>query len=123
MREIVLAVASRSIEVRKKFPYFTEFLFRATQESAIHPVISGTLLNRRQNRFAFFESLTALGEQRNEFIDGISRRHAMAVLRLAITGFLEEAFVLPDEAPFLIDDLDDSLTMLLKNHPLRGKSR
>lgn len=121
LRDIILAVARRSIEVRKEFPYFTEFLFRATQESAIHPVISTTIMNRRENRLAFFTSLADLGASRGEFIEGITRDFALSHLRLTITGFLEEAFTLPDEATSLIRNLDESLLLLLKNHPLGTK--
>jgi AcrR family transcriptional regulator len=106
LREIILTFATRSIELRVEYPFYTEFLFRATQESAVHPNLSVTLMNRRDNRRKFFYALAHHGMSRNEFREGTTLDQATALIKFVMAGFIDEAYAIPADGPVLLEDLE-----------------
>ena len=105
LREILVNFAQRSIELRFEYPYHTEFLFRATQESAVHPILSTTLMNRRENRRKFFEALAERGMAQGEFREGTTLEQATALIKFVVAGFIDEAYSMPSDGPILIEEL------------------
>ena len=105
LREILVNFARRSIELRFEYPYYTEFLFRATQESAVHPILVTTLLNRRDNRRKFFEALAERGIAQGEFRAGTTLEQATALIKFVVAGFIDEAYSMPSDGPILIEEL------------------
>lgn len=106
LREILLTFAQRSIELRVEYPFYTEFLFRATQESAMHPNLSVTLMNRRDNRRKYFEALAQHGMSRGEFREGTTLEQATALVKFVVAGFIDEAYAVPADGPLLIEELE-----------------
>lgn len=106
LRDVLLTFGKRSIELRVEYPFYTEFLFRATQESAMHPNLSETLMNRRDNRRQFFEALAQHGISRNEFREGTTLEQATALIKFVVAGFIDEAYAVPADGPVLIDELE-----------------
>lgn len=111
LREVLLTFARRSIELRVEYPFYTEFLFRATQESAMHPNLSVTLMNRRDNRSKFFEALAQHGMSRNEFREGTTLEQATALIKFVVAGFIDEAYAVPADGPLLIEQLERVISL------------
>lgn len=106
LRDVLVTFAQRSIEIRAEYPFYTEFLFRATQESAVHPILSATLMNRRENRRQFFEALARHGMSRGEFREGTTLEQATALIKFVVAGFIDEAYAVPGDGPVLIEELE-----------------
>ncbi|MFM7744224.1 MAG: hypothetical protein ACKO8T_01000 [Actinomycetota bacterium] len=106
-----MTFAKRSIELRVEYPYYTEFLFRATQESAMHPNLSVTLMNRRDNRRQFFEALAQHGMAGGEFRDGTTLEQATALIKFVVAGFIDEAYAIPADGPVLIAELERVISL------------
>jgi AcrR family transcriptional regulator len=106
LREILLTFAQRSIELRVEYPFYTEFLFRATQESAMHPNLGVTLMNRRDNRRRYFEAMAQHGISRGEFRAGTTLEQATALVKFVVAGFIDEAYAVPADGPLLIEELE-----------------
>jgi len=112
LREILLAFAERSIELRAEYPFYTEFLSRATQESAMHPNLSDTLINRQANRNSFYEALVHRGFACGDFRDGTTIEQATALIKFVVSGFVEEAFATPSQGPMLIEELGQVMSLV-----------
>lgn len=111
LRDVLVTFAKRSIELRVEYPYYTEFLFRATQESAMHPNLSVTLMNRRDNRRQFFEALAQHGMAGGEFRDGTTLEQATALIKFVVAGFIDEAYAIPADGPVLIAELERVISL------------
>lgn len=121
LREVLVLFARRSIELRVEYPFYTEFLFRATQESAVHPMLSTTLMNRRDNRRRFFEALAEHGMATGEFRTGTTLEQATALIKFIVAGFIDEAYAVPADGPMLIEELKRVISLTFAEHPQNHK--
>jgi len=72
----------------------------------LHPNLSATLMNRRDNRLKFFEKLALHGMSRNEFHEGTTLEQATALIKFVVAGFIDEAYAVPADGPLLIEELE-----------------
>jgi len=96
--ESLIQSAVAGITLRKKFPYRSEFLYRAATEAVFNPSLIDIQADRLRNQEAFFEKLAKRGLESGELAKLGSLTNATRTLQLLVMGFFFESYGAVDES-------------------------
>ena len=103
--ESLLHSAESAITLREKYPYRTEFLYRAAAEAIFNPSLADIQTDRLRNQEAFFEKFAKRGLESGELTKLGSLTNATRTLQLLVMGFFFESHGAVNESIQVRDEM------------------
>lgn len=87
----LLQASEASIALREKYPYRTQFLYRAASDSVFNPMLADIQIDRLSNQEQFFEAFAKRGLESGELAKLGTLKNATRTLQLIVMGFFFES--------------------------------